>query len=317
MATIKTSHTDIPSGDWVDRRLPASWRPYARLARLDRPIGTWLLLLPCWWALAIGIGQEKPATLLFYAILFAVGALTMRGAGCVINDMWDRDVDRQVERTQTRPLASGAISMKQATVFLCLLLSIGLAVILQFPLPVILYGLAACALVVIYPLMKRITWWPQAFLGFTFNWGALLGAATIGNTSTGNQTLWLPPDWAWSLYAAGVLWTLGYDTIYAHQDKFDDERVGVKSTALRLGTSSRLWVGSFYAGALALITLTGAAADLGGTFYIVLAGAAAHLFWQVHTWNMDNPQNCLQRFRSNRDFGLLVLLAVVCGQLIG
>ena len=258
-----------------------------------------------------GAYTDEPVILLYSGLLFAVGAVVMRGAGCVINDMWDRDIDAQVERTRSRPLASGTLSMRQAFKFLLVLLFAGLAIISQFPAPAIAYGVAACVLVVVYPLMKRITWWPQAFLGLTFNWGIFLGALAL---TAGD--VWTIPPWAWAMYGAGILWTLGYDTIYAHQDKGDDARVGVKSTARRLGTMSRVWVGGFYIGVIALLGLSGFLAGMGWGFYPLLLIAGGHLSWQVRTWSMDDPENCLQRFRSNRDFGLIVLVAVVCGQVI-
>ena len=312
-------HTDIVSRNWIDKFLPESSRPYARLARLDRPVGTWLLLLPCWWALVMG-GESLPlGKLAYYALLFGIGAVVMRSAGCVVNDMWDRDIDRQVERTQMRPLASGAVSMRQASVLLSFLLLIGLGIAVQFPAPVIGYGLPVCVLVAIYPLMKRVTWWPQAVLGVTLNWGVIVGAIAGMEAGAGGETMsWILPAWAWLLYAAGVLWTLGYDTIYAHQDKEDDARVGVKSTARRLGAASRIWVSGFYSGVIALLVLAGLVANMGWTFYpVVILLAGGHLAWQVRTWEMDNPANCLHRFKSNRDFGLFVLLAVVCGTFIG
>ena len=224
----------------------------------------------------------------------------MRGAGCVINDLWDRDLDAQVERTRGRPLASGAVGVRQALIFLAVLLLFGLLILLQLGVTAIALGVLSLAFIVAYPCMKRITWWPQAFLGLTFNFGALMGwAALTGTVSTA----------AFVLYAAGFFWTLGYDTIYAHQDREDDMRVGIKSTALRLGAKSRIWVGRFYA--IAWISLVAAFTQAGaGNWSCFALGAAGwHLWWQVRRWVPDNPASSLAIFRSSRDFGLLVLLA--------
>ncbi len=228
-------HTDIAKGDWVDRFLPSKARPYARLMRLDRPIGTWLLLWPCWWSVALaGIEGWRE---IGFMILFAVGAIIMRGAGCVVNDLYDRDIDVKVERTLTRPLASGEISKEGAISLLILLLCAGLAVLLQFNQLPRWIGASSLVLVFTYPLAKRVTWWPQFVLGLTFNWGALLGWTAVRGEIGGPALL---------LYAAGVFWTLGYDTIYAHQDKKDDVLIGIKSLALYLGDRSRFWIGAFY-----------------------------------------------------------------------
>lgn len=297
-------HTDIPSDDWIAHQVPPVAQPYARLMRLDRPVGIWLLLLPCWWGVALaGRGAQD----LWYALLFAVGAVAMRGAGCVINDIFDRDFDRQVARTRTRPLASGAIGLPQALVFLALLLLLGLGVLLLFNDFTVRLGVASLVLVVAYPLAKRFVWWPQLVLGLAFNWGALMGWSAVHGALSWS---------ALGLYAAGVFWTLGYDTIYAHQDKRDDAAIGVKSLALKFGARSRQAVGAFYAAALGLLALTGFVAGMSRSFYFVLAVAALHAVWQVASWRMDDPANCLRRFRSNRDFGLLVLAALLAGRLL-
>jgi 4-hydroxybenzoate polyprenyltransferase len=240
-------------------------------------------------------------------LLFGLGAIIMRGAGCVVNDILDRDVDRQVERTRSRPLASGEIRLWQALAFLAVLLAMGLGLLLLFnPLTVGL-GVASLALVAVYPLAKRHTWWPQLVLGLAFNWGALMGwsAATGG--------LGWP---ALLLYAGGVFWTLGYDTIYAHQDRRDDALIGVKSLALRLGGQSPFWITCFYMSALFLLAMAGYAAGLRNGFYIALLPAVLHARWQVEGWKMDEPDDCLRRFRSNRDFGLLVLAAFWIGKIL-
>ncbi len=297
-------HTDIASGDWIDRRLPPAARPYARLMRLDRPIGTWLLLWPCFWSATLAAQGGWPN--LWHLFLFALGSIVMRGAGCVVNDLYDRKIDRQVERTRVRPLASGVLSVWRAAIFLVFLLLVGLVILLQFNALTVWVGVASLALVFTYPLAKRFTYWPQLVLGLTFNWGALLGwTAARGELS-------LAPL---ALYTAGVFWTLGYDTIYAHQDKRDDALVGIKSLALYLGDKSRSWLVGFYAAFFALLASAGASAGLGPLFYALLPLSALHAVWQLATWKMDDPANCLKRFRSNRDFGLLVWIAILVGAL--
>ncbi len=293
---------DMPVGGWIDRYVPAAARPYLKLMRLDRPIGTWLLLFPCWWSASLAAGGRPDPVLL---ILFAVGALVMRGAGCTINDIADRDFDGRVERTAGRPLPSGEVTLPRAFAFLGLLLALGLLVLVQFNAFAIGLGLAAMLLVVPYPFMKRITYWPQAWLGLTFNWGALLGwAAATGELAAP----------ALALYAGGLFWTLGYDTIYGHQDKEDDILIGVKSASLALGARTRPWVAVFYAVALALFGVAGALAGLAWPFYPLLLLAGLHLAWQAWTLDIDDGGNCLARFRSNRWFGWLLLAAILAGQ---
>ncbi len=299
------SRTDIAVGDWLDRYAPAPVRPYARLMRLDRPIGTWLLLWPCWWSLALAAPAWPDPWLL---ALFAVGALVMRGAGCTVNDIADRDIDGRVARTATRPLPSGDVSLTQALVLLGVLLAIGLAILVQLGAVAIWLGIASLPLIGLYPFMKRITWWPQAWLGLTFNWGALIGWAA----ATG--TVEAPPI---ALYAAGIAWTLGYDTIYAHQDKEDDALIGVKSSARRLGEATRPWLYAFYAVAVALIGVAGALAGLAWPFYLGLAAAAAQLAWQAARVDIDAPADCLAKFKSNKGLGLIVFAAIVAGRVIG
>jgi 4-hydroxybenzoate polyprenyltransferase len=298
--------SDIARGNWVDRWFPPAARPYVRLARLDRAIGTWLLLLPGWWAVALG-AQPGNWPDWWMIALFGIGALLMRGAGCVINDLFDRDFDARVARTADRPIASGAVSVPQALAFMAALMAASLAILLQFNLVAIVVGAASLALIVPYPLMKRITWWPQAWLGLTFNWGALLGwAAARGDLDTPCLVL----------YAAGFFWTLGYDTIYAHQDKEDDALVGIKSTARLLGDRSRPWIAGFLAVFMALLVTAGWSAGLGWPYYAGLVAAAAHLAWQVTTIDFDDPRDCLAKFKSNRDFGLIVLAAIIAGRLV-
>lgn len=298
--TVPTpSASDIPAGNWIDRHVPAGARPFFRLARLDRPIGTWLLLIPCWWGTALA-SPGWPDPLLI--ALFAVGAVAMRGAGCTINDIADRDFDGRVARTADRPLASGAIGLRGATAFLGLLLAIGFLVLIQFNPFAVWIGIASLPLVALYPFMKRITYWPQAWLGLTFNWGVLVGwAAVRGDLATP----------AVILYAAGFFWTLGYDTIYAHQDKEDDLLVGVKSSALRLGAATRPWLFGFFAVTIALLAAAGWTAELAWPYYIGLAAATTQLGWQAATVDIDDPKDCLRKFRSNRDFALIVFAAIV------
>lgn len=304
MNTSQTMQGDIPVGNWIDRWLPVSFRPYARLMRLDRPIGTWLLLFPCWWSIALA-SDGWPSPWLF--VLFGIGALVMRGAGCTVNDWADRDFDGKVARTASRPIPSGAVSPAQALAFLGLQLLVGLAILMQLNNFAIAVGVASLLLVFPYPFMKRITYWPQAWLGLTFNWGALLGWAAV------KGHMGLP---ALLLYAAGPLWTLGYDTIYAHQDKEDDVLIGVKSTALRLGDDTVAWLWLFYPGALALIGAAGWAAGLGWAFWPGLALAGAHLLWQIRTVDIHDGADCLAKFKSNRHFGWLVLAAIVAGKVL-
>lgn len=303
MTTAPTLSGDIPVGNWIDRWVPAAWRPYLRLMRLDRPIGTWLLLFPGWWSMALA-SDGLPSLWLF--LLFAIGAVVMRGAGCTFNDWADREFDGRVARTASRPIPSGAVSPKQALAFLGLQLAVGLLVLLQLNGLAMAVGAASLLLVFPYPFMKRITYWPQAWLGLTFNWGALLGWAAV----TGE--LALPPL---LLYAAGLFWTLGYDTIYAHQDKEDDALIGVKSTALALGAATPQWLWRFYGVALALIAAAGALAGLSWPFWPLLALAGAQLAWQAATVDCDDGADCLNTFRSNRWFGWLLLAAIVAGRL--
>ncbi len=303
--STQASPVDIKAGDWIDRHVPAPLRPYCRLARLDRPIGTWLLLFPCWWSIALAAapGAWPDPRLL---ILFGIGALVMRGAGCTINDMIDRDIDAKVARTATRPLASGQLSLAQAWRFLALQLGLGLVILLQLSWTAIGLGVASLALVGVYPLMKRVTWWPQAFLGLTFNWGALMGWAAMRDELAWPAVL---------LYAAGFFWTLSYDTVYAHQDKSDDALIGVKSTALRLGAATKKWLLVFDLAMLALLAAALAAAGIGWVAYGALVAVAAHLAWQAASVNLDNAADCLAKFRSNRWIGWLLLAGIVLGRL--
>ncbi|QJE72105.1 4-hydroxybenzoate octaprenyltransferase [Aerophototrophica crusticola] len=298
-----TGHTDIRTGTWVDRVLPAGLRPYARLARLDRPIGTWLLLFPGWWAIALAApaGQWPDWWLM---ALFAVGAVVMRGAGCTVNDILDRKLDAKVERTRVRPIPAGEVTVFQALGFLGLQLFLGLLVLLQLNFLSILLGVASLVLVFSYPLMKRITWWPQAFLGLTFNWGALMGWTAVKGTLDAPALL---------LYAGCILWTLGYDTIYAHQDKEDDARVGIKSTALLFGAKSKRWVAGFYAGAFALWLAALSSLGQGWVLAVPLLATGGLLWVQVRGWQVDDPADSLATFKASRFVGWALLVAIMAG----
>jgi 4-hydroxybenzoate polyprenyltransferase len=299
---------DAAPDNWVDTKAPHGWRPYLRLARADRPIGVWLLLWPCWWSLAlagIGTGAAYPDPWLM--ALFAVGATVMRGAGCTWNDIVDREYDSRVARTRARPIASGQISVPAAMVFMAVLSLAGLVVLLQFNLFSILLGIASLAIVAAYPFMKRLTYWPQVVLGLAFSWGALMGwAAMRGELS------WAPL----LLYGGAIAWTIGYDTIYAHQDKEDDALLGLKSTALKFGDRTKPWLSLFYGVAFAGIATAGVAAGAGTVFLIGLAAGAAQLVWQVVTLNVSDERNCLVRFRSNREFGAIIFSALVADMVL-
>ncbi|MDA5193343.1 4-hydroxybenzoate octaprenyltransferase [Govanella unica] len=292
------SPADAVTGSWVDHGAPSWMRPYLRLARADRPIGAWLLLWPCFWALTLARPEWRQWGLY---ILFFIGAFVMRGAGCVFNDIVDRDFDRRVERTRNRPLASGAVNLVQALAFMGLLLFVGLLVLLMLNPFSVWLGAGSLVIVAIYPFMKRFTDWPQLVLGFAFNWGALLGwAAVTGSLSAP----------AVALYLGGILWTLGYDTIYAHQDKDDDALIGVRSTARRFGGRTKLWLVGFYSGMLALLALAGYLANLHWVFYVVGALVAVQLYAQIIRVDIDDPDICLKVFRSNHLTGALVFLAI-------
>lgn len=286
-------------------KLPQSLRPYALLMRLDRPVGWWLLLLPAWWAMSLAAGGVTGFSSWdwYLVILFFFGAIIMRGAGCVINDLWDRDLDAMVERTKVRPLASGAVKTWQAAALLFILLFLGLLILVQTSAMAFWLGMAAMILVVAYPYMKRITWWPQAFLGITFNFGVLIGWAALTNEMSFAAIL---------LYAGAFFWTLGYDTIYAHQDRDDDQMAGIKSTALLFGERSKKWVGGFYAAGWSLIALAAFIGGAGTLSLGLLVLPGVHLLLQVLLWKSDSPASALRWFKSNRDCGLLFLLAFLC-----
>jgi 4-hydroxybenzoate polyprenyltransferase len=296
------------TGNWVDTHAPAWSQPYLRLARYDRPIGSWLLLIPCLWsaALASDIAGDTSHLVLTLALFF-VGAFVMRGAGCSWNDITDRKLDALVERTRSRPIPAGQISVTQALAFLVAQALIGLVVLLQFNWFAVATGVASLLIVAIYPFMKRITYWPQIVLGLAFSWGALMGfAALLGHIDAS----------ALALYAGSIAWVIGYDTIYAHQDVEDDALIGIKSTALLFGarTGPALW--AFYSLAVALIGLALALGGVGVAAWIGLALFAAHLAWQIMRLDISDPALCLRVFKSNRDAGLLLFAALLADALI-
>ena len=300
---------DAEIDNWVDRLAPARLRPYLKLARIDRPIGTWLLLWPCWWSIALaanGLSAGLPD--LGLLALFAVGSLVMRGAGCTFNDIVDRDFDAQVARTARRPIPAGQVGVPAAIAWMVVLALIGLAILVQLKPLAIWLGVGSLALVAAYPFMKRITYWPQAWLGLTFNWGAVMGwAAATGGLGPAPV----------ALYVGGIFWTLGYDTIYAHQDKEDDALIGVKSSALKLGPATRPWLFAFYAAAAAGFAAAGTLAGLAWPFYLGLAIAAAQLCWQAARVAIDEPDDCLAKFKSNIGFGWILFAAIIAGRVAG
>jgi len=307
LAARAATATDIRT--WLDRFLPAAARPYARLMRLDRPIGTWLLLFPCWWGLFLASDLSRLRDMLAgiaeHTLLFAVGAIVMRGAGCTYNDIVDRDFDARVARTALRPIPSGQVSVRQAVGFLIAQLLVGLLILLTFNRLTVLLGVLSLVLVFSYPLMKRVTYWPQAFLGLTFNWGALMGWAAASGSLGWPALL---------LYAGGIAWTLHYDTIYAHQDKDDDALVGVKSTALKFGAATKPWLAGF--SFLTVILFGAAVAPLGWVPLLAVAIVALHLAWQIIDVDLDDPADCLAKFHTNRWIGWILLAGIIAGQVL-
>jgi len=307
---------DAVAGNWVDTRAPEWSRGYLRLSRADRPIGTWLLLLPCWWGLLLASGQSGRFgwfdTWIFVGC--ALGAWLMRGAGCTWNDITDRGYDGLVERTASRPIPSGQVTVKGAMVWMGLQALIAFAILLTFNWVAIVLGIASLGLVAIYPFAKRFTWWPQAFLGLAFNWGALL--AWVAHSGS----LDWPPV---LLYLAGITWTLFYDTIYAHQDKEDDALIGVKSTARLFARDTPRYLATFMVLAVVLLTgalilaMTASASPL--ALVVVLGGPWAfgwHLTWQMRALDIDDGDNCMRLFRSNRDAGLIIVLFLAAGLML-
>ena len=290
------------TGNWVDTLAPAAARPYLRLARLDRPIGSWLLLMPCWWSLGIAAIRADHLPSLLHVVLFFIGAFAMRGAGCTWNDLVDRDLDGLVERTRSRPIPSGQVTAAQAAAFLLAQALIGLLVLVQFNRFTVITGIVSLAVVAVYPFMKRITYWPQVFLGLAFSWGALMGwPAMFGRLD-------VP---AFVLYAGSIAWVIGYDTIYAHQDREDDLLIGIKSTALLFGDNTRPMLASFYA--IAVLLIGAAGLMVGGSLIYTLGmiAFAAHLAWQVVRLDIHDPAYCLKLFKSNRDAGLILFVAML------
>src|SRR5215469_2995272 len=291
------------TGNWVDSLAPTWSRPYLRLARLDRPIGSWLLLLPCWWSsalAAVAAGWRLPN--LWHIALFFVGAFAMRGAGCTWNDIVDRDLDRAVERTRSRPIPSGQVSVTQAALFLIVQSLVGLLVLLAFNAFTVFLGIASLAIVAIYPFMKRITYWPQIVLGLAFSWGALMGWAGMFGRLDAPALL---------LYAGAIAWVIGYDTIYAHQDREDDALIGIKSTALLFGSRTKTMLVLFYGLAVVLVGVAGFAAGGKLVFAAGLLAFAAHLCWQIVRLDIADPDNCLAVFKSDRDAGLILFAGLV------
>jgi len=300
---------DARPGNWVDRHAPHPVRPYLRLARFDRPIGAWLLLFPCWWGQAmaeLAAGHRYPNV--WYLLLFLVGAFAMRGAGCTYNDIVDRNIDAGVARTRGRPIPSGEVTVAQAAAFMVALCLVGLLVLLQFNTTTVWLGIASLALVAVYPFMKRFTYWPQVVLGLTFKWGAL-----VGWTAVQGALAWP----AVVLYGGCVLWTVAYDTIYAHQDKEDDLALGLKSTAIRFGDATPQWLTSLYGGALVLWVAAALMAGAGLFTLLVLAICGAGFVWQVATLDMSDPANCLARFKSNRFVGWIFFAGLVADGMLG
>ncbi|XP_008803466.1 4-hydroxybenzoate polyprenyltransferase, mitochondrial [Phoenix dactylifera] len=300
------SPPESSSRSWVDLYLPESVRPYALLARLDKPIGTWLLAWPCMWSITMAANPGELPDLKMLA-LFGCGAVLLRGAGCTVNDLIDCDIDKKVERTKYRPVASGILTQFQGLCFLGFQLLLGLGILLQLNNYSRILGASSLLLVFSYPLMKRYTFWPQVYLGLTFNWGALLGWAAVKES--------LDPAIILPLYSSGVCWTLVYDTIYAHQDKEDDLKVGVKSTALRFASLTKTWISGFGTACIGSLALSGYNAELAWPYYPFLTAAAAQLGWQILTVDLPNRAECNRKFVSNKWFGALVFSGILFGRL--
>lgn len=306
---------DAPAGNWVDRWAPAATRPYLRLSRADRPIGTWLLLIPCLWGIALGAMLDGFRLWDLWLVLSCgLGAFVMRGAGCTWNDITDREIDAAVARTKSRPLPSGQVTVKAALVWMVVQALIGACILFSYNWLAVALGVGSLALVAIYPFAKRFTWWPQVFLGLAFNWGALLAFAAHAGAVT------LP---ALLLYGAGIAWTLFYDTIYAHQDKEDDALIGVKSTARLFGAQSLRWLQGFMIAAVSLFGLAVIALSLPPERMAAMAvaligvwGFGLHMLWQLRKLDIDSPEVCMRLFRSNRDTGLIAALFLAVAALL-
>ena len=283
--------------------LPNAVKPYLRLMRVDKPIGTWLLMLPCLWGVAL---SEISLRSLWLMLLFAIGAFLMRSAGCIINDIYDRNLDASVERTKNRPLASGEIGLFGASILLSILLLLSLAVLLQFNKETIALGFTSIILVLLYPLMKRIMWLPQLVLGFTFNWGLILGSTAVSEIVSAPHIIF---------YIGAIFWTLGYDTIYAHQDIQDDLRTGIKSTAILFGDKSKKIISMCYVICFVFFAFAGLIAKLNSFYFFGLAAAFLFTCFHLFQWNVSSPESSAKKFAANRDIGLLILVSIVCGQL--
>lgn len=308
MAETQVIPADAVERSWVDRA-PAHWQPYLRLARLDRPIGTWLLFWPCLFGLALGTAPQQRGLFstprdFWFVVLFGVGAIVMRGAGCTYNDIADRDIDARVERTRGRPIPSGAITLKQAWQFAAIQCAVGFIILLCLNGFSIALGILSLVPIVLYPLMKRVTWWPQAWLGITFNWGVLLGfTAEADRTSAADLVL----------YAGCFFWTLGYDTIYALQDIEDDALAGVRSTARLFGRHARTWILLFYLLAFGFLAAAAGYGFRSGIASLLLLPVLGHFIWQMRRLDIEDVAVCLRLFRANRDTGALIALALVIG----
>lgn len=299
-----STHTDIVTHGWI-AHLPSSWQSYVLLARLDRPIGTWLLFLPGAWAICLVAERASYIHTLWLLALFAIGSIVMRSAGCVVNDMWDRDIDRQVSRTANRPLASGRIRMRQAGLFLVVLLLIGALILLQLNRPAQYLGVSSLFLVALYPLAKRYTWWPQLIMGFTFGFGAPLGYTAATGRFDGLQL---------TLYVATIVWQLGFDTIYGFQDMEDDARIGVKSTSRRWASHARAFVGTCYALFAILLLLVGYFSHMHMPYWLALSIPFFLLVRQIWMLNIYNPALCLLQFKEHKTIGMLIILAIILGK---
>lgn len=306
-AAIPIAVRDALDGNWVDKSAPTWLKPYARLARWDRPIGWWLLVLPCWFSAALAaIASANSAPNLWHLLLFFIGAVAMRGAGCTYNDLVDRDIDAKVDRTRSRPLPSGQVTPRNAQLFMLVQALVGFLVLIQFNAFTVFVGLASLAIVAAYPFMKRLTHWPQSVLGLAFSWGALMG------WSAHFAHLTWP---AFALYGASVLWTIGYDTIYAHQDREDDALIGVKSTALLFGEQTKPFLIAVYGAAVALLLVAVIGAGGGWLAYLGLAGFAGALMWQIWRLKIQDEHRCLTLFRSNKQAGLLLFAGLAADAL--
>jgi 4-hydroxybenzoate polyprenyltransferase len=303
MITKSSPVADAPPLNWVDAFAPVFLKPYLRLGRFDRPIGVWLLLFPCWWSQSLAeLGTGVPYPNLWMLLLFAIGAFAMRASGCAYNDFIDREIDGKVQRTAGRPIPSGQVSPSAALVYIVVLAFAGLAVLLQFNTFTIWLAISSLLIVLAYPFAKRVTRYPQIVLGFAFMWGALVGWAAV------KGSLDWPPV---ALYLGCVLWTIGYDTIYAHQDREDDEKLGLGSTALTFGENTVSYVGALYGAGVVMWLIAGALAGAHLIYFFAVTLVFLQMSWQVATLDINDPANCLRRFRSNRDVGLAVFLGIV------